>query len=419
MTVVVPVVVVVVVLIVVGVVAGLRVSRSLPDAVLTSTMARSSPVHGTPPVLPWPVVGQGAVSIPTLGYAKQSGPEQSVPIASLTKMANAVVILRDHPLPTGSNGPMITITPGDAAQFGVDLDEDESNIPIQAGEVLSERQMLEALLNQSANDIAYSLAVWDAGSEPAFVAKMNALAVSLHAIHTHYADASGYDPKSVSTASDCLRIAAAGMRIPAFAQIVDLPTVTLPLAGTVHNVVTQIGSNGVVGIKSGYTSEAGACMVLAGYRTIDGRSVLVLASVLGQHVPPPPVNPGIPVDGLAYQYPLRYAGPFDEQLLDATEATVVRKTVVTRGQQVGWAEAVWGGTSHRVPLIATRGAWLLGVPGQRVAAADRFVSVPGGARAGHPAGSALYSLGEQIEAVSTVTTATLPEPSWQWRLLHG
>ncbi len=77
-------------------------------------------------------------------------------------------------------------------------------------------------------------------------------------------------------------MAAAGMAIPTFAKVVDKATVTLPLVGTVNNIVTQIGSNGVVGIKSGYTSQAGACMVLAGYRTIGGRSVLVLALALGQ-----------------------------------------------------------------------------------------------------------------------------------------
>ena len=43
---------------------------------------------------------------------------------------------------------------------------------------------------------------------------MNALAASLGATHTHYVDASGFDPQSVSTAADCLRIAAAGMAIP-------------------------------------------------------------------------------------------------------------------------------------------------------------------------------------------------------------
>ena len=47
---------------------------------------------------------------------------------------------------------------------------------IEVGEQLTERQALEAMLTQSANDVAYTLAVWDAGSVDAFVVKMNALA---------------------------------------------------------------------------------------------------------------------------------------------------------------------------------------------------------------------------------------------------
>ena len=186
---------------------------------------------------------------------------------------------------------------------------------------------------------------------------MNVLAVSLGADHTHYADASGYDPQSVSTAADTLRIAAAGMNIPAFAHVVSLSTVTLPLVGTVHNIVTEIGSNGVVGVKSGYTSQAGGCMVLAAYRVIGGRSVLALASALGQHVPapvapkpsPPAAAAGarsalpasspaqtttttVPTSDLEIMYPLRYAGPIVETLLDASKAAVVQVPVVARGQ---------------------------------------------------------------------------------------
>jgi D-alanyl-D-alanine carboxypeptidase (penicillin-binding protein 5/6) len=419
---------VVVVLVAIGIFAGLRVTQPLPKPVPVATLTSSLAVRGSSPVLPWPVVGQGAVSVPALGYARQSGPETSVPIASLTKMTTAVVILRNHPLPGNSSGPKITITPADAAQFDIDLDNDESNIPIQAGEVLTERQMLEAMMNQSANDIAYTLAVWDAGSLPAFVAKMNSLAASLGATHSHYVDASGYDPQSVSSASDTLLIAAAGMRIPAFAQIVSLPTVSLPLVGTVSNIVTQIGSNGVVGIKSGYTSEAHACMVLATYRVIHGRSILVLASVLGQYatVPPapkpgskaPPVTTPAPTP-LELQYPLRYAGPLVENLLDVAKAAVVAVPLVANGQQLATVGAAWGGTSHRVAVTATQSAWLAGWPGQRVTSAVRFTMIPAGARKGTPAGHALYALGQQIESVPLTTTAQLSEPTWQWRLLHG
>ena len=269
------------------VVAVQRVDHPLAQPTVASGHPTVTTVPGTAPTPPWPVSGQAAVAIPALGYAEQSGPEQPVPIASLTKMTTAVVVLRDHPVPLGADGPTITITPDEAAQFDVDLDNDETNIPLQAGETLTELQLLEALLNQSANDAAYTLAEWDAGSQPAFVAKMNALAASLGADGSHYVDASGFDPRSVSTAADTLRIAGAGMAIPTFAVVAGMPTVNLPGVGTVRNIVTAIGTDGIVGVKSGYTSQASGCMVLAGFRTIGGRSVLVLASALGQREPDP------------------------------------------------------------------------------------------------------------------------------------
>ena len=88
------------------------------------------------------------------------------------------------------------MTAADAAEYHAELHMDESSVAIEAGETLTERQMLEAMLTQSANDVAYSLAVWDAGSVAAFVVKMNALAASLGTTDTHYVDASGYDPQT-------------------------------------------------------------------------------------------------------------------------------------------------------------------------------------------------------------------------------
>jgi D-alanyl-D-alanine carboxypeptidase (penicillin-binding protein 5/6) len=262
---------------------GTPLTRPVPHASTTAVVV----VPGAPPALPWPGKGQGAVAVPSIGYAAQSGPEVPVPIASLTKITTAIVILRDHPLPDGSDGPVITVTPGDAAEYQAELHNDESSVSIQAGETLTERQMLEALMTQSANDIAYSLANWDAGSVATFVDKMNAAATLLGATNTHYVDASGYDPHTVSSAADVLRIATAAMDIPAFVRTVALTTVTLPLVGTVHNIVSEVGVNGVVGIKSGYTSAAGACIVLAANRMVEGRAVLVMVAVLGQPTPPP------------------------------------------------------------------------------------------------------------------------------------
>jgi D-alanyl-D-alanine carboxypeptidase (penicillin-binding protein 5/6) len=438
--------VVAVVVLVAGAAVAVRITRPLARPMLVSALPASVTVPGSSPALPWPVLGQGAVFVPDLSYAAQSGPEAPVPIASLTKMANAVVILRDHPVAPGANGPAITVTAADVGQYDYDLANDESNIPIAVGEVLSERQMLEALLTQSANDIAYSLAVWDAGSESAFVAKMNALAVSLGATHTHYVDASGYLPQSVSTAADCLRIAAAGMSIPTFAEVVGMSTVSLPLVGTAHNIVTEIGSNGIIGVKSGYTSEAMGCMVLAANATVDGRSVLVLAAALGQQVPPPvtpttttttttrpppsstPTPPTttaptttttVPRDDLEIQYPLLYTGPVVEKLLYASERAVVAVPLTDPGQVVATTTTTWDGRAVRTSVVTSRGAWMVGWPGQHVLTAAKFTPVPAGALAGSRAGAAVYGLGNQLEVVPVKLGATLAEPSWWWRLVHG
>jgi hypothetical protein len=420
-----------------GLVASRRIDRPLAQPTVGTGRLASSMVPGTAPVPPWPATGQAAVAIPALGYAEQSAPEAPVPIASLTKMTTAVVVLRDHPVPVGSSGPGITVTADDAAQFDVDLDNDETNIPLQAGETLTELQLLEALLNQSANDAAYTLAAWDAGSQPAFVAKMNALAVSLGAVHSHYVDSSGFDPRSVSTAADTLRIAAAGMAIPTFASVAGMPTVNLPGVGTVNNIVSAIGTDGIVGVKSGYTSQASGCMVLAGYRSVGGRKVLVLASALGQLEPDPAPPPAAtsaattspstaaapttttttaPYSAIEAQYPLLYTEPIVDRLLDASEAAIVPVPVVTAGDTVGVATTTWAGVRYAVPVRAVQGAWLLGVPGQHVSATTA-PAPPAATR--DDVGTVRFTLGAQTETVPVRLAHGLADPGWWWKALHN
>jgi len=433
-----------------------RINSPLAPAVPHVPTAAAAVVPGSVPSLPWPSKGQGAVVVPSLGYAAQSGPESPVPIASLTKMTTAVVILRDHPLPPGSDGPAIPVTTADIAEYDLELKNDESSVAIEPGETISERQMLEGMLLASANDLAYTLAMWDAGSIPAFVAKMNALATSLGATNTHYVDASGFDPDSVSAAADVLKVASVGMAIPAFAQIVALPEATIPVVGTVHNVVTEVGTNGVIGVKSGYTSEAGACLVLATNRVIGGRTLLVIEAVLGQPTPPPtipkstttttttrpptttPTGPStggaaatttttepatttttVPINDLPIADPFKYTRPVAEALLAATQAGISQVTVATEGGAVGTVTATWGGHVHAATYVTATGAWLPGWPGQTVASKTTFRPVAPGSSAGTRVGSTIYAIGVQFQAVHLKLTETVPEPSVWWRLRHG
>jgi serine-type D-Ala-D-Ala carboxypeptidase (penicillin-binding protein 5/6) len=229
----------------------------------------------------WPAHGQAAVQV---GQSQvQAGPNQhAAAIASVAKVMTAYLVLRDHPLRPGQDGPTITLTYDDVADTYRRAAQDESVIPIEAGEQLTELQALQALLLPSANNIAAVLARWDAGSTDRFVARMNATARSLGMTHTRYTDPSGYDDATVSTAADQVRIVDRAMRLPVFASIVATPSATLPVAGAVHNTNALLGYDGFVGVKTGSTAAAGGCFAFRAIRWIDGKRTTITGVVLGQ-----------------------------------------------------------------------------------------------------------------------------------------
>jgi serine-type D-Ala-D-Ala carboxypeptidase (penicillin-binding protein 5/6) len=230
----------------------------------------------------WPAYGQAGF-VQSGQSRVQAGPNQhTAAIASVAKVMTAYLVLRDHPLRLGEDGPTITLTAGDVADTKRRRDRQESVVSIAVEEQLTERQALDALLLPSANNIAVVLARWDAGSVDRFVARMNATARSLGMTHTRYTDPSGYDDATVSTAADQVRIVDQAMRLPVFASVVATPSATLPVAGTVHNTNILLGHNGFVGVKTGSTAAAGGCFAFRAIRWIDGRRTTITGVVLGQ-----------------------------------------------------------------------------------------------------------------------------------------
>jgi serine-type D-Ala-D-Ala carboxypeptidase (penicillin-binding protein 5/6) len=235
-----------------------------------------------PPSAVWPRAGQAAFVLGAGGQI-QAGPNQhAAPIASVAKVMTAYLVLRDHPLGPGEDGPTITLTDADVADTARRRSQEESVVSVAAGEELTERQALEAVLLPSANNIAAVLARWDAGSEQRFVAEMNAAARSLGMTRTHYTDPSGYDDGTVSTAADQVRIVERAMRVPAFAGIVALPAAWIPVAGVVHTTNTLLGYDGFVGVKTGSDAAAGGCFAFRAIRSIHGRRTAITGVVLGQ-----------------------------------------------------------------------------------------------------------------------------------------
>jgi serine-type D-Ala-D-Ala carboxypeptidase (penicillin-binding protein 5/6) len=230
----------------------------------------------------WPASGQAAF-VRTGQAQVQAGPNQyAAPIASVAKVMTAYLVLSHHPLRLGQDGPTITLTAADVADTDRRRGQHESVVSVAAGEQLTERQALQALLLPSANNIAAVLARWDAGSADRFVSRMNATARALGMTHTRYTDPSGYDDATASTAADQVRIVERAMNLPVFASIVGTPSATLPVAGTVRNTNSLLGHNGFVGVKTGSTAAAGGCFAFRAVRWIGGRRTTITGVVLGQ-----------------------------------------------------------------------------------------------------------------------------------------
>ena len=192
-------------------------------------------------------IGDGAV-VSSLG-------QQPVPIASVTKVMTAYLVLRDP------HDVTVTVTDDDVADTERRAGQDESIVHVAAGETLTERQALIAILLPSANNVAAMLARAVAGSQTAFVARMNDMAHALGMRHTIYTDPSGFDEGTRSTADDQLILAQRAMHVPEFASLVALRSAELPVAGTVHNTDSLLGKDGFVGIKTGSDDAAGGCFM--------------------------------------------------------------------------------------------------------------------------------------------------------------
>ena len=230
----------------------------------------------------WPGDGASAAGISGVGEVYGPGATRPAPIASVAKVMTAYVILHDHPLTADGSGPDITVQPAEAAAYPSQVRDGDSLVPVTAGEVLTERQALEALLLPSADNIAWILARWDAGSQAAFTARMNAAARQLGMTDTDYTDPSGLAPSTVSTAADQVRLGRAAMRVPALAAIAAQPAADVPVAGLVRNYNTLLGQDGITGLKTGSTQAAGGCVLLAAWHQAGARRTLIVAATFGQ-----------------------------------------------------------------------------------------------------------------------------------------
>ena len=206
----------------------------------------------------------------TVMYAKHPDAERS--IASTTKLMTALLALEQARPGDVFTAPAYNAMPA------------ESRINLRPGERMTVHDLLRALLLESANDAAVTLAEGVSGSREAFVEEMNARAAELGLDHTSYANPIGLDEAgNYSSARDLAKLARVLMQRPRFARIVDMPEAELD-SGLRPRVVDNRNDliaayPWVSGVKTGFTLEAGNVLVGAADGPTGAR---VISVVLGE-----------------------------------------------------------------------------------------------------------------------------------------
>ena len=225
-------------------------------------------VRGTPP----PVNAQAAylLDADTGHVLADVRGEQRLPMASTTKVMTALITIQ-----TADLNQIVTIKQDAITQV---QQYNGSSANLVVGDQIRLQDLLYGLMLPSGDDAAIAIADAVGGTTSNFVRTMNLFAKRLHLTQTHYINPDGLtyltpqgrpDPNQYSSAADLAHLTRFAMANPFFAQLVELQHYILP-ASAVHHAYTWDSINtllstypGATGVKTGYTVEAGYCLVFA------------------------------------------------------------------------------------------------------------------------------------------------------------
>lgn len=177
--------------------------------------------------------------------------------ASLTKIMTSILAIE-----SGKMDSVVTITKPM-------IDVEPTKLGLQVGDRVKLRDLVHAALIKSANDAAYSIAYYlGSGDKNKFIKLMNAKAKILGMVNTNFSNPAGFDtPNHKTTASDLMKLTEYAIKNKTFNAIVNLDSYRFSTLNTGKKFFVytsnklQRQNKYVVGVKTGYTSKAGACLI--------------------------------------------------------------------------------------------------------------------------------------------------------------
>ena len=373
----------------------------LHEVAPTVESAQIAPVASADAEMTWSPVGSGAVGVGGIGLTGSAG--DAVPLASLTKVVSALMVLDRLPLTPGETGPSYSFTRQDSTDYWAYRSRNESALDVPVGGELTEYQLLQGTLMGSANNYITRLSreIW--GSNQAFAAAAEDWLAARELGGITLLEPTGIDARNTADPASLIRLAEIAMANPVIREIVGTPVADIPGAGEVVNTNPLLGTPGVTGVKTGSLTQQRSGLGVPYWNllaakdiTLGDTTVQLSVVVLGQ--------------------------PDDDARVAAAESLFAQVETqlnapgpsVAAGTLAGTVHTVWGETVDIVTDEATRVITWNGVGATNRIALDLGESREAGETVG-----TVTSVGPVDTSVTTVSLAeSIEGPSIWWRLTH-
>ncbi len=370
-----------------------------PTPVVAATPVETAAEPLPEPVIDWPAAarsaGYGVVGVDGAPDSwDATGSTEAHPMASVTKLVTVMIVLDAHPITGDDRGATITLDEDDVAAQHRALAENAPIAPVRVGLQLTQRDLIEWSLVDSAGNAIWSLANWAFGDIDGFLAAAHEWAARNGLEHTELEDPAGLDAGSVSSALDLTRIALMAVQDPVVLSTIQLESVRIPGIGIAPNTNRILGQHDVDGGKTGTLKVWGRNLFVTAVREVDGVERRVVGIVMGTIA----------------------ADETDAamiQLLESIWPNFGARTILAEGTVVARYLAPWGATTDAVTT---------GALDAHVFADDApgWTATTEPIEAGSPAGAVGEVRLDVGDVAAPVRTAELlvPPDAW-WRILHA
>jgi serine-type D-Ala-D-Ala carboxypeptidase (penicillin-binding protein 5/6) len=388
----------------IGAYAGYTLNAPVGTAVVSTRM----PVVTPPPAASVPM-SEGATAVSVAGADAYLGPgapgvwmasggDDPHPMASITKLVTAMVVLDAHPLDGPDDpGPTLTFDAHDHALYDKYYVLGATIAAMPAGSSMSLHDAIETMLVVSACNYAEAVAEWAFGSQGAFLRAAERWLEANGFPRTTIVEPTGLDPGSTSPPTELLALGHRAMADPVLARIVGMPRLDVPSLDAMPNTNNLVGRDGITGIKTGTLEGSGSNLLFSATLPVTG-----LAAPLS--------IVGVVLGGSTHASVNEDVGA----LLNGIAEGFHRIPLGQAGDEVGTYTTRWGASAR---MVLGDGASLLTWSDTPVTVTTETSTLTTGT-AGQQVGTATWTAGPESVSVPIVLEGDIPPPTEWWRLTH-